>query len=89
MLREESNSFSQSDSDIGCIEKFQLKISLKDTEPVVQTYKSVPKPLYEEMKDYLTVIAQGWIEKSHSSYASSYVWERNVAFCVSVKTIES
>lgn len=35
MLREESNSFSQSGSDIGCIEKLHLKIELKDPEPVV------------------------------------------------------
>lgn len=60
MLREESDSFSRSDNDIGCIEGLQLNISLKDPEPVVRTYMSVPKPLYEEMKDYLTdLIAQG------------------------------
>lgn len=77
MLRQESNSFSRSDSDIGCIEKLQLNISLKDPEPVVRTYMSVPKPLYEEMKDYLKdLIAQGWIEKSHSSYASPVVCVR-------------
>lgn len=77
MLREESSSFSKSESDIGCIDKLQLKISLKDSEPVVRTYMSVPKPLYEEMKDYLTdLIAQGWIERSHSSYASPIVCVR-------------
>ena len=77
MLREESDFFSRSDNDIGCIEKLQLKISLKDTEPVVRTYMSVPKPLYEEMKDHLTdLIAQGWVEKSHSSYASPIVCVR-------------
>lgn len=77
MLREESSSFSRSDSDIGSIERLQLKISLKDPKPVVRTYMSVPKPLYEEMKDYLKdLIAQGWIEKSHSSYASPIVCVR-------------
>lgn len=74
MLREESSSFSRSDNDIGCIERLQLDISLKDPEPVVRSYMSVPKPLYEEMKDYLRdLIAQGWIERSHSSYASPVV----------------
>nr|XP_029131621.1 uncharacterized protein LOC109976004 isoform X2 [Labrus bergylta]XP_029131685.1 uncharacterized protein LOC109976275 isoform X2 [Labrus bergylta]XP_029131751.1 uncharacterized protein LOC109976603 isoform X2 [Labrus bergylta]XP_029132059.1 uncharacterized protein LOC109978500 isoform X2 [Labrus bergylta]XP_029138609.1 uncharacterized protein LOC110004405 isoform X2 [Labrus bergylta] len=77
MLREESASFSKTDDDIGCIEKLQLSISLKDTEPVAKTYLSVPKPLYREMKDYLhDLIAQGWVEKSNSPYASPVVCVR-------------
>uniref|UniRef100_A0A8C6LDR0 Gypsy retrotransposon integrase-like protein 1 n=1 Tax=Nothobranchius furzeri TaxID=105023 RepID=A0A8C6LDR0_NOTFU len=77
MLKEESDSFSRSDNDIGCIEKLQLKIELKDSEPVARTYMSVPKPLYDEMKDYLTdLIVHGWIEKSYSSYASPVVCVR-------------
>lgn len=63
MLREESESFSRSDDDIGCVESLQMNISLKDNEPVSQTYQSVPKPLYQEMKGYLQdLIAQGWVE---------------------------
>ncbi|KAL6490134.1 hypothetical protein MHYP_G00004790 [Metynnis hypsauchen] len=77
MLREESGSFSRSDNDIGCIERLQLSISLKDSEPVARTYTSVPKPLYKEMKDYLLdLIAQGWIQKSSSAYASPVVCVR-------------
>lgn len=77
MLREESACFSRCDSDIGCIDKLKLSISLKDQEPVARTYMSVPKPLYEEMKDYLLdLMAQGWIEKSHSAYASPMVCVR-------------
>ncbi|KAL1267687.1 hypothetical protein QQF64_033050 [Cirrhinus molitorella] len=75
MLREES--FSKSDNDIGCIRNLQLSISLKDDEPVNRTYMSVPKPLYCEMKQYLhDLIAQGWIEKSISSYSSPIVCVR-------------
>lgn len=44
MLWEESGCFSRNDSDVGCIEKLQLQISLKDQEPVACTYMSVPKP---------------------------------------------
>jgi len=77
MLREESASFSRTDDDIGCIEKLQLRISLKDTEPVAKTYFSMPKPLYREMKDYVhDLIAQGWVEKSTSTYASPVVCVR-------------
>ncbi len=62
---------------IGCIEKLQLKIFLKDKEPVARTYMSVPKPLYEEITDYsLDLIAQRWVEKPHSAYASPVVCVR-------------
>ncbi len=77
MLREEAASFSRSDDDIGCIEGLQLNISLKDTTPVTRTYQSVPRPLYEEMKDYLhDLIAQGWVQKSNSPYSSPVVCVR-------------
>lgn len=40
-------------------------------------YMSVLQAFYEEIKDYLIVlISQGWIEKSHSSYASPVVCVR-------------
>lgn len=77
MLREESTSFSKTDDDIGCVPNLQMNILLKDTEPVSKTYLSVPKPLYREMKDYLLdLIAQGWVERSTSSYSSPVVCVR-------------
>lgn len=77
MLRDECFSFSKSENYIGCIEKLQLSISLKDTEPVSKTYLSVPKHLNREMKDYLhDLIAQGWIRKSNSPYGSLVVCVR-------------
>ncbi len=77
MLKEEAASFSKEETDIGCIERLQLAISLKDTTPVALTYQSVPKPLYQEIKDYLhDLIAQGWIQKSNSPYASPIVCVR-------------
>ncbi|KAJ7991697.1 hypothetical protein DPEC_G00286570 [Dallia pectoralis] len=77
MLREECSSFSTSEDDIGCIERLKLSISLKDIDPVARTYLSVPKPLYKEMKDYLhNLIAQGWVKKSNSPYASPVVCVR-------------
>lgn len=77
MLREECQSFSKTDNDIGCIEKLKMTISLKDNEPVKRTYLSVPRPLYQEMKSYLhDLIAQGWVRKSDSSYSSPVVCVR-------------
>lgn len=77
MLREESASFSKSENDIGCIDILELSISLTDTEPFAKTYLSIPKPLYREMKDNLhDLIAQGWMKKSNSPYASAVVCVR-------------
>lgn len=77
MLREECQSFSKTDNDIGCIENLKMTISLKDNEPVRRTYMSVPRPLYQEMKSYLhDLIAQGWVRKSNSSYSSPVVCVR-------------
>ncbi|KAJ8010194.1 hypothetical protein DPEC_G00072460 [Dallia pectoralis] len=77
MLREECQSFSKTDEDIGCVKELQLNIRVTDQTPVVRMYTSVPKPLYQEMKDYLhDLIAQGWIEKSHSPYSSPIVCVR-------------
>lgn len=77
MLRGECCTFSKSDDDIGCIEKLKLSISLKDVDPVTRTYLSVPKPLYKEMKEYLhNLIAQVWVKKSNSAYASAVVCVR-------------
>lgn len=52
-----------------------------------QFIQSVPKPLYQEMKDYLKdLIAQGWVEKSTSSYSSLVVCVRKkdgtLHFCI-------
>ena len=44
LLRQECQSFSRSDNDIGCIDRLQMSISLKDTEPVKRTYMSEPRP---------------------------------------------
>ncbi len=38
---------------------------------------SVPRLLYQEMKGYLhDLIAQGWVQKSNSSYSSPVVYVR-------------
>ncbi|KAL6485753.1 hypothetical protein MHYP_G00051450 [Metynnis hypsauchen] len=77
MLWRECHSFAKDENDIGCIQNLQLSITLKDQEPVARAYVSVPKPLYQEMKDYLhDLIAQGWVEKSNSPYASPIVCVR-------------
>ena len=77
MLREESGAFAQNDQDMGSIEKLQMSIKLNDATPVQRTYQSIPRPLYAEVKDYLTdLLNRGWIQKSFSNYSSPVVCVR-------------
>ena len=64
MLSEMGDAFSKSKSDIGTIEKLQMKINLTDDEPVKKSYTSIPKPLYKEVKEYVEdLVASGWVRK--------------------------
>lgn len=82
MLREECVSFSRDEDDLVCAPDLELDIKLKDDTPVKQAYRSVPPPLYQEVKDYiLDMVNKGFIKKSTSSY-SSPVLERRTQPCV-------
>ena len=77
LLREEAASFSKDEDDAGDIPSLQKKIRLTDDIPVQKTYQSIPRPLYQEVKDYLQdLIDRGWIVKSQSPYASPVVCVR-------------
>ena len=77
MLHEERNAFAHDDPDLGCIEDLQINIPLTDDVPVNQTYMSIPRPLYAEVKEYVQdLIDRGWIKKSLSSYSSPIVCVR-------------
>ncbi len=77
LLYEESAAFARDDDDIGCIPSLQMTITLKDDIPVQRTYASVPKPLYQEVKEYIQdLLARGWIVKSKSPYSAPVVCVR-------------
>ena len=77
MLRKEHEVFSKSTIDIGEIKGLQMKIDLKDHDPVKRSYTSIPKPLYREVKEYVEdLLASGWVRKSYSSYSSPMVCVR-------------
>ena len=77
MLSEEHDSFSVSDSEVGCAEGLQMEINLKDNIPVQKSYQSIPKPLYSEVKAYIEdLLNQGFITKLKSSYSSPVVCVR-------------
>ncbi|KAL0151336.1 hypothetical protein M9458_053330 [Cirrhinus mrigala] len=87
MLRDACHAFSKADDDIGCVPSLQLRVSLSDNTPV-------PKPLYQEMKDYLhDLITQGWVAKSHSPYTSPIVCVRkkdgSLRLCIDYRDLNS
>ena len=69
--------FSKNDQDVGCVPDLQMKIELTDNQPVHSSYHACPRPLYQEVKDYLQdLIGKGWIRKSKSPYSSPIVCVR-------------
>ncbi|XP_035264283.1 uncharacterized protein LOC118222647 [Anguilla anguilla] len=74
LLREECKAFSRNEHDIGCMPSLKMHITLHDTTPVKRTYMSVPKPLHQEVKQYLRdLLEKGWIQTSRSPYSSPVV----------------
>ena len=76
MLREECQAFARDDMDVGCAPDLQLNLKLLNEEPVQQPYRSLPPPLYTEVKpkDYiLDLLNKAWIKKSDSNYSSPIV----------------
>ena len=77
MLKEEYESFSSSEEDIGCIPDLEMEINLKDSQPVQNKYTSIPRPLYPEVKQYIEdLLNQNFITQSKSSYSFPVVCVR-------------
>ena len=80
MLREECESFSSNEDDIGCIPDLEMDINLKDNQPVQKKYTSIPRPLYPEVKQYIEdLLNQNFITESKSPYSSPVVcvWKKD------------
>ena len=77
VLREECEAFAFDSDDVGSIPTLKMHITLNDTHPVRKTYMSVPKPLHNEVKEYLQdLLNKGWITPSRSPYSSPVVCVR-------------
>ena len=77
MLKEECESFSSNEEDIGCIPDLEKEINLKDNQPVQKKYTSIPRPLYPEVKQYIKdLLNQNFITESKSPYSSPVVYVR-------------
>ena len=65
MLLRMSDAFAKSSQDI---KDLRMKINLKDDVPVKRAYTSIPKPLYQEVKDYVEdLVTSGWVQKLFKS----------------------
>jgi transposase InsO family protein len=77
LLRDECGAFSCDENDIGCVPDLNMDINLTDTRPVQSAYMSIPRPLHQEVKDYIQdLIGREWIRKSRSPYSSPIVCVR-------------
>ena len=77
LLQENSAAFARDDTDLGSAPDLKMKINLSDTTPVRKTYMSLPRPLYQEVRTYLSdLISRNWIAKSNSPYSSPVVCVR-------------
>ena len=52
LLLNECDVSSKSDSDIGTIESFKLKLNVTDPKLVWKPHRTIPKQLYSEVKQY-------------------------------------
>ena len=77
LLIEQQDAFVKDDSDVGSVPDLQLKINVKDANPVQKNYVAVPRPLYPEVKSYIEdLLNRQFIRKSSSPYSSPVVCVR-------------
>ena len=62
-MGEEYSAFAKDADDIGTVPDLELGIKLTDEVPVMHSYMSIPRPLFDEVKYYLKgLLAKGWIK---------------------------
>ena len=77
ILREEAEVFCRDKEDQGDVPDMQMDIHLTDNIPVVVPHRQIPRPLYEEVKNFLNdLIVNNWIRESKSDYSSPIVCVR-------------
>ena len=77
MLREECEVFCQNKDDQGDVPEMQMEIKLTDEEPVVVAHRQIPRPLYDEVKNFINdLVVNNWVRESKSAYSSPIVCVR-------------
>ena len=74
MLWEERAAFARNEDEIGTAEDLQMNIQTEDEIPVQKRYNSIPRPLYDNVKNHIEdMLNRGWITKSSSAWSSPVV----------------
>ena len=69
MLKDIISVFSVDNNNDGEVDSNYMKISLKNQVPVQQTYNSILRPLYNELKHYIyDLLKRQWIVHSATAY---------------------
>ena len=77
VLEEERDVFCTGKEDHGNCPDLQMELNLSDNIPVVVPHRQIPRPLYDEVKNFINdLIANNWIRESKSSYSSPIVCVR-------------
>ena len=77
MLFEERHVFCNGKDDHGDAPDLQMELNLTDDIPVVVPHRQIPRPLYEEVKNFINdLIANDWVRESRSPYSSPIVCVR-------------
>ena len=94
MLHQERDAFCRDDDDVGCATDFEVKIHLSDNNPVQRNYVGVPRPLLQELKEYVEdLLNRGFIQNSRSSYSSPCVVVRkkdgSMCLCIDYRELNN
>ena len=77
MLKEECEVFCRDKEDQGDVPEMQMEIKLTDEEPVVVAHRQIPRPLYDEVKNFINdLVVNKWVRESKSAYSSPIVCVR-------------
>ena len=77
MLKDVSAAFQRTKTDHGDLPDLQMEIPLTDTVPVCIPHRNIPRPLYDEVKNFVNdLIMNNWIRDSKSPYSSPLVCVR-------------
>ena len=77
LLREESDVFCLGPDEHGDCPDLQMELTLTDQVPVVVPHRHIPRPLYEEVKNFINdLISNKWVCESKSNYSSPIVCVR-------------
>ena len=77
ILREQCDVFCRDKNDHGDVPDMEMELHLTDNVPVQVPHRHIPRPLYDEVKNFINdLIANKWIRESKSSYSSPIVCVR-------------